>query len=91
MKTIADARLLRYDFSVPATAGAGVDSPMDIGAAAPFFETGAFFAPATLNGGRCWEAEKLAGPYSRSVNPILSATLCLTAGVADSLSNRSLL
>lgn len=75
-----------YDLRVVATATAGTDSPMRIGAAAPPCDTGAFFAPAVFNGGRCWEAQKPAGSYSRPVNPTLPATICLTAVVA--VSNR---
>lgn len=91
MNALATAGRVGYDLRVPATAGIGVDSPMVTGAAAPYCETGAFFAPAILNGGRRWEAVKLAGSCTRSVNPIPPATLCLTAVVADSTSYRSLL
>lgn len=86
MTRLESGRARGYDCVVLATAGAGVDSPIAIGAAAPPCDTGAFFAPAILNGGRCWEAEKPAGSYARSVNPTSPATLCLTAVVA--VSNR---
>lgn len=85
MKTIVDRRGgAGYSCAVFATAKTGVDSPIAIGAAAPPCDTGAFFAPAVFNGGRCWEAEKPAGSYARPVNPTSPATLCLTAVVADS-------
>ena len=72
-----------YAGIVPTTVGTGVDSP-SIGAAAPPCDIGAFFAPAGFNGGRCWEAEKPAGSYARSVNPTPSAAICLTAVAVDS-------
>ena len=86
---LATARRQGYDFTVLAPARAGVSSPMGIGATTPPCDTGAFFAPALFNGGRCWEAERLAGSYSRSANPISSATIRLAAMLAVSLSNRS--
>jgi len=81
MNALATAGPVGYDLCVPATAGTGVDSPMVIGAAAPYCEIGAFFAPAILNGGRRWEAVKLAGSYARSVNPTPSATICFDSRV----------
>jgi len=81
VKALAMAGRVGYDFRVPASAGIGFDSPMVIGAAAPYCEIGAFFAPAILNGGRRWEAVKLAGSYARSVNPTPSATICFDSRV----------
>ena len=80
-----------YGLLVLATAGAGRSNPMGIGAAAPFCETGAFFAPAILNGGRRWATARLAGSYSQFATPASSATISVARAVADSLSNRRLL
>ena len=73
-----------YSCFVPATAGIGNDSPMRIGAAAPLAIPALFLRPRSINGGRCWEAEKPAGSYSRSVNPTLPIASCLTAVAVDS-------
>lgn len=78
------SRCPAYPCPASAKSEDGVDSPIGIGAAAPPCDTGAFFAPAIFNGGRCWEAERLAGSYARSVNPAPPATICLTAVLAVS-------
>lgn len=73
-----------YDFIVAAPAATGRDNPMSTGAAAPSCDTGAFFAPASLNGWRRWAAFRLAGPCARFVTPTSSATIVVTNDVADS-------
>jgi hypothetical protein len=79
-----------YDLRVPASAGIGCSNLIGIGAAAPFSDTGAFFAPAIINGGRRWATARLAGSYSRFATPTSSATIAVASEVVDSnLLNRS--
>jgi len=46
MNTLACAARRAYYLGVPATAGTGCRNPISTGAAAPFFDSGAFFMPA---------------------------------------------
>lgn len=89
MSALAGGMGIGYSCSVLTTVGTGVDSPIAIGAAAPPCDTGAFFAPAVFNGGRCWEAEKPAGSYARSVNPTPTRLLLFDSSVDGLQSHRS--